>query len=395
MQHLWTVAAFLVGAPILSGAAAPAATAQAVDISPFIAQEITPKVHLLTTPDDLVGFAIGNILLIEQRHGFVVIDSGIDAANGRAVVAYARSLSPKPIKAVAITHWHNDHPQGISAIRDAYPNVRIISTRPTEDGMLGPEAFDVGYEPNSRAEAAVAERVGDETAPYRKLLDDPATPADRKERIRKALGQFDQYLRDFHGTYIVPPTETFEHELLIDDPAIPVRLMFLGRANTAGDLVTWLPRQKIVESGDIVVSPYPFGFGSYPADWIQTIGKLKSMGFKTLIPGHGHPQSDTSYLNKLITTISEIRSQVGPLAKQGFSLEDVQKKVDFSKVGELFGSTPNDRANFKSLFSDPMTEMAYKEARGEPIIQGIVPADFPKPRFTEPAPKSSAVHHKS
>jgi len=381
------------GLMLLAWAAGASAQAPAVDIRPFVAREITPKVHLLTTPDDVNGFAIGNILLIEQRDGFVVIDSGIDAANGRAVVAYARSLSPKPIKAVAITHWHNDHPQGISAIRDAYPKVRIISTRPTEEGMLGPEAFDVGYEPSSRADAAVAERVRDEKVPYQKLLDDSTTPADRKERIRKALGQFDEYVSDFRGTYIVPPTETFEHQLLINDPAIPIRLMFLGRANTAGDLVAWLPRQRIVESGDIVVSPCPFGFGSYPADWIQTIGKLKSMGFKTLIPGHGHPQSDTSYLDKLITTISEIRSQVGPLAKQGLSLEEVQKKMSFAKVGELFGTGPRDQANFKALFSDPMTEMAYKEARGEPIIQGS-PAGFPQPRFTEAPPKSRAVHHK-
>src|SRR4051812_20322299 len=129
------LAAALVGVPRPAAAQPPAS----IDIAPFIAKEITPRVHLLTTPDDLTGFAIGNILLIEQSDGFVVIDSGIDAANGRAVVRYARSLANKPIKAVAITHWHNDHPQGISAIRDAWPNVRIIATPATEAGMLGPE----------------------------------------------------------------------------------------------------------------------------------------------------------------------------------------------------------------------------------------------------------------
>ena len=77
-------------------------------------------------------------VLIEQSDGFVLVDSGINAGNGRTVVRYARSLANKPIKAVMITHWHGDHPQGVSAIRDAFPKVRIISTRGTEAGTARP-----------------------------------------------------------------------------------------------------------------------------------------------------------------------------------------------------------------------------------------------------------------
>src|SRR5205085_10291088 len=226
-----------------------------VDIAPFVAQEITPKLHLLTTPDDWYAAAIGNVILIEQSDGFVVVDSGTSAGNGRAVVRYAKSLANKPIKAVMITHWHNDHPQGISAIRDAYPKVRIIATRGTEGGMLGPESYDVGYRPDAKFDEASAKLLETSKENYRKLLEDPSTPADRKERIKKALTQFDKVKADFIGTYIVPPTETFEHKLIIDDRDVPVHMLFLGRANTEGDAIAWLPRQKIVASGDIVVSP--------------------------------------------------------------------------------------------------------------------------------------------
>ena len=385
-----------VSAIALTLAATPiSATAErssAVDLRPFVAREINPQVHLLTTPSDFYAFAIGNIILIEQSDGFVMVDSGMTAGHGRVAVNYARSLSPKPIKAVAITHWHNDHPQGVSAIRDAYPNVRIITTRPTEAGMLGPEAYDVGYSASAKADEAVAERVKDEKAKVQKLIDDPSTPADRKQRLTKMLAQFDDYLKDFEGSYIVPPTETFEKRLLLDDPDQPVELMFLGKANTEGDLVAWLPKQKIVATGDIVVSPYPFGFGSFPGEWIETIGKIKALGFTTLIPGHGEPQTDNAYLDRLVTALSDIRTQVGPLAKQGLSLEEVKKKVDFAKTGELWGTTPRDKANFQGLFAEPMTGSAYKEARGQPIAQG---EGFPPPRYTEKAPPSRAKRHKS
>lgn len=391
MRILVPVIIALAAAPVAAIAQAPASE---IDIAPFVAHEINPKVHLLATPDDWYAAAIGNVILIEQSDGFVVVDSGTSAGNGRAVVRYAKSLANKPIKAVMVTHWHNDHPQGISAIRDAFPKVRIIATRGTEAGMLGPESYDVGYRPDAKFDQASLKLLQSSQDNYRKLLDDPATPSDRKERIRKALIQFDEMKKDFVGTYIVPPTETFERELVIDDRDVPVRMMFLGRANTEGDAIAWLPRQKIVASGDIVVSPWPFGFGSYSGDWIETLGKIKALGFTTLIPGHGAPQNDVSYLDKLIAAMSDLRAQIFPLAKAGMSLDDVKKKADFSKSIALFGDTPRDKANLQSLFFDPMIGSVYKEALGQPIIQGDLDGN-PPAEVTDTPPRSRAVRHKS
>ena len=393
MRCLIAAAIILSGTGAVAADAPPPAAAE-VDIKPFVAREITPRVHLLSMPDDWYAQLAGNVILIEQSDGFVVVDSGGNAANGRAVVRYARTLANKPIKAVMITHWHGDHPQGVSAIRDAYPRVRIISTPGTEAGILGPASYNIGYHPDPKFDRATASASQKLAETYRKLLDDPSTPADRKERIKKALDQFDLMTRDFVGSYLVPPTETFEHELDINDRDVPVRIMFLGRANTAGDAIAWLPKQKIVATGDIVVSPYPFGFGSYPADWIETLGKLKALGFRTLIPGHGDPQSGTDYIDKLVASIRDLQAQVRPLAKAGMSLDEVRKKVDFSKSISMFGDTPRVKANLQGLFFDPMIKNEYNEARGQPIVQGDLEG-FPAPELTDTPPKSRAIHHKN
>jgi glyoxylase-like metal-dependent hydrolase (beta-lactamase superfamily II) len=386
-----TIALLLLTSGPTSGQAAPAAP---VDVAPFIAHEITPRVHLLAMPDNWYAALAGNVVLIEQSDGFVVVDSGGNAGNGRAVVRYAKSLADKPIKAVMITHWHGDHPQGVSAIRDAYPNVRIIATRGTEAGILGPGSYDIGYRPDARFDRATANLAEANKEGYKKLLEDPSTAPDRKERIKLALGQFDKMTSDFVGSYLVPPTETFEHELVINDREVPVRMLFLGRANTDGDAIAWLPRQKIVATGDVVVSPYPFGFGSYPGEWIATLGKLKALGFKTLIPGHGAPMSDAAYLDKLIAAITDLRAQVAPLAKAGVSLEDIRKKVDFAKSIATFGDTATVKANLQGLFFDPMIGSVYKEALGQPIRQDDLEG-FPPPEASDKAPPSRAIHHKN
>ncbi|MBV9884869.1 MAG: MBL fold metallo-hydrolase, partial [Sphingomonadaceae bacterium] len=82
------------------------------DLGPFVGRELAPGLHLLTTPPDYLGRVIGNVSIIEQSDGLVLVDSGGTIADGRRVVAYIRSFTRKPVKAILITHWHGDHPLG-------------------------------------------------------------------------------------------------------------------------------------------------------------------------------------------------------------------------------------------------------------------------------------------
>lgn len=340
------------------------------EFAPFVARELAPGVHLLSQPADWTGPATGNVTLIEQSDGIVLVDSGSSAADGRRVVALVRSLTDKPVKAVMITHWHNDHPLGISAIREAWPRVRIISTEQTLAGLMGPARTSVGLRPDAHFDTQILNEGSLSIAQVQPLLDDPATTGERRARIRRYIENLRNFAREWPGTYLVPPTETFTDSLTIDDPVRPVRMMYLGRANTEGDAVAWLPRERIVVTGDIVVSPVPFGFFSYPEDWIGTLGRIKALGFALLVPGHGEPMADAAYLDRLIGTIADIRAQVGPLARQGLSLEEVRARVDFSAQTAIFAADPRLSRAFEGYWLTPMVENAWREARGLAIVQG-------------------------
>lgn len=358
-------------------------------LAPYAARDLGPGVHLLAEPPLFAGSVSGNVTLIEQRDGVVLVDSGGSIGDGRRVVAYVRSLTDKPVKAVMITHWHGDHPLGIEAIRAAWPHVRIIATPQTRAGMLGPGSAVVGLQPDDRFDTLAFNRMSAGVAQSQALLRDPSVDEARRQRVQALIRNLWTYARDFEGTYMVPPTETFTDQLLLDDPERPVRLMYLGRANTEGDAVAWLPRQRILISGDIVVSPIPFGFGSYPEDWIRVLERLKALDFALLVPGHGEPMTDAAYLDHLIGTIRDIRDQVGPLARQGLTLEQVRQRVDFSAQTAIFAATPLLARAFRTFWLEPMVENAWKEAKGIPIVQG---QGVPPPTIT---PRTSGRSRRS
>jgi glyoxylase-like metal-dependent hydrolase (beta-lactamase superfamily II) len=314
---------------------------------------------------------IGNVTIIEQSDGLVLVDTGGSPGSARRIAAEIRRLSRKPVKAVVITHWHGDHPQGLSEILKAWPKARTIATRATQAHLSDRKTMNTPATFDAAADEALYKRGQGFIAYSLRMADQAAEPADKAGWFAAAR-LFTQYAEDMRGAVTIPTTEAFDEGLDLPDTRTPIEVRFLGRANTDGDAVVWLPAQKVLISGDVVVAPFPFGFGSYPADWLRTLERLRAYNFEVLVPGHGLPQRDRAYLDRLGAAIAEVRGKVAPLAAQGLSLEDVRKGVDFADQAKAFvGDDPWLRRWFREYWIGPFVASAYKEARQEPIIQGL------------------------
>ena len=84
------------------------------------------------------------------------------------------------------------------------------------------------------------------------------------------------------------------------------------------------------------------------------------------------PESDRAQLDRIVATLKDVRAQVAPLARQGLTLEQVKAKVDLGKDAQsFFGDDPWLAMWFKQFFTDGIVTSAYKEAKGEPIVQNL------------------------
>ncbi len=341
------------------------------NLTPYAARQIAPGVHLLATPPEYRGAVIGNIIIIEQSDGIVVIDSGLTRADGRRAVEFIRSITRKPVKVLLYTHWHNDHPQGGSEIRAAWPGVRIVSTAATLRTLRGERmARYISQRPDERIETIFLNQSAGALAFVAAQLRNPRNDEATRARYRRMEADTRERMAAIRGTYLVLPTETFTDELRLDDPVRPVHLRFLGRANTDGDAIAWLPNERVVVTGDIVVHPIPFGFGSFPGDWLDVLERIRALDYRILIPGHGEPQTDTVYIDRLAATLRDLRAQIAPLAGQGLSLAEVRGRVNWDAQRAVFGDTPRNRLLFDAYWLGPMTVNTWMEARGQTPGQG-------------------------
>lgn len=87
-------------------------------------------------------------------------------------------------------------------------------------------------------------------------------------------------------------------------------MLFLGKGDTPHDVIVYLPQDKVVCSGDMVVHPIPYGFSDEPGEWLKTLGKLSELDFDLLIPGNGDVQNDKPYLRRLMSLWASVQMQV-------------------------------------------------------------------------------------
>lgn len=330
-------------------------------------ERVADHIWVMRQPDRLWAAVIGNVTIIEQSDGVVLIDSGGTIADGRDVLDAVAKLTPKPIKAVAITHWHNDHPLGLPAIVARYPKVRIISTAPTAEFIKSETNTGIGKVDEKlnreRYERGV-QLIKDLKAEAAK----PDVPADMRAQYDIEEKWIAQRMERQLENYAILPTETFTDRLLIDDPVAPVDLRFLGVGNTHGDLIAWLPKQKAVATGDIVVLPTPYGFTLSTKPWLGVLARLEQLPFTTLIPGHGKVQHDRQYLDTLAWSMRDLAAKAtAAAAHPAMTKEQATAAFDRKPQEERFGARDAwTRKWLNDYWLEGMFGTAFDEARGIP-----------------------------
>jgi len=319
-------------------------------------QQLAPGVWAAVRQDPFELPQEGNSVFVVTDQGVVVFDAGGSPMMGEAIVAKIRSVTDKPVTHVIISHWHGDHIRGLQAIQAAFPQVQIFTHPHSRDFIVATQdrwlKRRVSMVPNIRKSVEAA---------LNKNQDLSGRPLIKEERawLQQGLSIADNLDRENKRTAYVIPNVTFEDHMTLYMGAKEIQFLHLGNAHTAGDIIMWLPQEKIVATGDIVTAPIPLMPSPYTKDYVGVLNRIKALGFKTLVPGHGHVEYDSQYVDLLIDTIETVSSQMKLFVAQGLSEEKAVAKVDFSSVEKRF--THGDPF-LTNRFQDYVSSLALAEA---------------------------------
>jgi glyoxylase-like metal-dependent hydrolase (beta-lactamase superfamily II) len=193
----------------------------------------------------------------------------------------------------------------------------------------------------------------------------PVTPTMRTFFV-DLLEHQDFVNREIMRRQVTRPTRTIADKRVIDLGGRTVELRHIAPGNTKGDMFLWLPEEKILATGDIVVHPTPYGFFSYPRSWAAVLRELKAFDARYIVPGHGDIMTDAAYLELMADTMDLVATQVDAQVKAGKSLEETRAAMDWSSVEERFTDGDGMLAFlFNVWFKVPIVEAQYNLSSGK------------------------------
>jgi glyoxylase-like metal-dependent hydrolase (beta-lactamase superfamily II) len=262
---------------------------------------IAEGVFLFSTPAYGDVGLDGNSVVILSADGVLVFDSNGTPAAAAAVLAAIRELTDQPVRYVVNSHWHWDHWYGTEVYRQAFPDLRIISHEKTRQMMMGPAlAFN---KPGLKTELPAYIRSIEERVAAEEAISPP--PADLAG-LRQLLAEDRFFLDQKTGVHHTFANLTFTDELNLYLGDRQIQVLHYDRAVTPGDAFLYLPKEKILITGDLLVNPVSFALSCYPSGWLKTLERLDGLDASIIVPGHGEPLRDRELLHATIDVFREL-----------------------------------------------------------------------------------------
>jgi glyoxylase-like metal-dependent hydrolase (beta-lactamase superfamily II) len=168
--------------------------------------------------------------------------------------------------------------------------------------------------------------------------------ADDRTQVQSAVAERKEVIGELTGVKFQSATMTFDHDFAVDIGGREVQVKYLGRGNTGGDAVAYLPKEKVAIVGDLVVYPIPFIYDGYPSECVHTLDNVAQLDARTIVPGHGPVMHDKSHVllirDLLQSAVDQMNTKLGQTRPAMFqTLDDVKGGVDLKPFRQRFAGT--------------------------------------------------------
>jgi glyoxylase-like metal-dependent hydrolase (beta-lactamase superfamily II) len=291
-----------------------------------------------------------NSAIILLDDSVLVVDTQSKPSAAEALIGEIKKLTDKPVKYVVITHFHGDHTQGAQAYVKKWPSVEIISSAGTRDSI------------EQRGNARLQRDLVTVPQQIDKLNKDlqKATDAARKSDIQKNIAEAQAYLTEAKQIQIPQATLIVDQTMNLYRRSGVIQILSVGKAHTDGDLIVYLPVDKVLITGDLVHGAQPVTKDGYLSDWGTAIDTAEKLDFESVIGGHGDVLHGKATFELWKNYFHDLIVEAAHSYASGDSIDAARKRIAPSMLLEY-------RDKFPKRFSDTVTsdiEKAYRFVSG-------------------------------
>ena len=288
-------------------------------------EKVADGVYYATATGSMVTGS-NNVAIVGTRD-VLVVDTGTTPAAARAFIDDLKLVTPKPVRYVVNTHFHYDHTDGNQVYAG---KADIIAHEFVKQALESPNVLQ--REPFKTSQLTNVPRRIETLKGQIAAAKDASTKAMLEQQLKVAQDGWEQ-LKEIKAT---PPNVTYTSKKVIDLGGREVQLLFLGRGHTNGDTVIYLPKEKIVATGDLMESQIAYMGDAQFDEWVTTLEALKKLDFETDLPGHGMPFKGKALITAFQGYLRDFTKQAAELRKQGVSADAAAQRVDLTAYRSSF-----------------------------------------------------------
>lgn len=365
MRGTYGFAVALLCAVAVRGAAAAALSSQHVGMN-FDLERLAPNVYAFISNNTTHAWEDGNVTVVIGSEAIAVIDAPAGYLTRQHLAEIGR-LSGKPVRYLINTHFHRDHVLGNYLYKRAYPAVQIVQQQITavladrrDPGMV--DALKSTHAAEQLRELKRAAEEGTDSAG--KILS--GYELERAKRSYSEMGPVYQAAQE--GRY-VPADITFDSQMTLSLGDTQLQLLHLP-GHTLGDTTVWLPKERILVTGDLVIAPVPYGGPDHYPEWIASLNRLLDFDAVAIVPGHGEVEFSKDYLVIERDLLQSLMDQAVNAVRRGDTIEDFKKSLDLSTFEtKLVHGDPELKWGWDNYFvgkTNALAVRAYQTASGYP-----------------------------
>ena len=267
-----------------------------------------------------------NALIIVNESDVIIVDSHTIPAAAVALQEELQEITQKPVRYLINSHFHYDHVLGNQSYLD---DVDIIGHEFTRDAIASGaansgRAIDWYMAANLRQLSLLREQLETETDPG------------KRAGIERWLTYRETLKAGIATVEPKAPKISFKQKLTLYRGDREIRLIFLGRGHTGGDIVVHLPREGVIFTGDLIYERLSYMGNAYFIEWVETLERLKSLEFDWIVPGHGAPFQDRNRIDYFQSYLRDFWERVQKLYDAGVSAAEATKRIDMRDHSERY-----------------------------------------------------------